>query len=42
MFGMTQEDFDNIKKLHELPEDEQDKIIDQALEIIEKEKNQNK
>lgn len=40
MFGMTQEDFDNVKKLKEMSQEEQDEIIDQALEIIEKEKNQ--
>jgi hypothetical protein len=38
MFGMTQEDFDNIKKLKEMPQEEQDKIIDEALDIVEKEK----
>ena len=39
LFDLTQEDFDNIRKLNELPEDEKDKIIDEALEQINKEKS---
>jgi len=30
MFGMTQEDFDNLKDFSEMSDEEQDKIFDKA------------
>ena len=36
MFGLKQEDFDNLKKLTELPDEDQAKIIDEAIEIAKK------